>query len=158
MLRAERQVYAVLCCRSLKLEVEAAAEALAQRQAPGPVRPTAEGSMQDELHSPALIKETFGDYTSVRRDGAENALPLGDVRPGCGSGLVRESRIVGEPAEAAGPVMEAIGDCLSHSRHARGELARSRRRLPDPEGDIGRLSPGVFNEYSPALDLPDPPG
>src|ERR1700757_2830451 len=57
VLLGERDVEAVVGGGGLQLEVEAAAEALAQRQAPGLVDPAAEGRVQDELHAAAFVEE-----------------------------------------------------------------------------------------------------
>src|SRR6185437_14871898 len=45
--------------RGLQLEVERAAEALAQRQPPGAVHPAAEGRVDDELHAARLVEEAL---------------------------------------------------------------------------------------------------
>ena len=62
VLRAEREQDAVVGGRGLQLEVEAAAEALAQRQAPGAVDAAAEGRVDDELHAARLVEEALGDH------------------------------------------------------------------------------------------------
>ena len=54
VLRPERQQQRVLGRRRLQLEVELAAEALAQRQAPRLVDAAAEGRVQHELHAAGL--------------------------------------------------------------------------------------------------------
>ena len=61
MLIAQRDDDAVVGCRGLQLEVERAAEALAQREAPGPVDARAEGRVQHQLHAAAFVEESFGD-------------------------------------------------------------------------------------------------
>ena len=55
---------AVVGGRRLQLEVEAAAEALAQRQAPGAVDAPAERRVDDELHAARLVEEALGDHAS----------------------------------------------------------------------------------------------
>src|SRR5437016_3692710 len=47
--------------RSLQLEVELAAEALAQRETPGAVDAAAEGRMNHELHAAGFVEETLED-------------------------------------------------------------------------------------------------
>src|SRR6201999_2673437 len=62
----QRQDDIVLGRRRLKLEIELAAEALAQGEAPGPVDAAAEGRMDDELHAARLVEETFEDDRVLR--------------------------------------------------------------------------------------------
>ena len=61
VLFGQRDVETVIGGRGLQLKIETAAEAFPQCQAPGLVNPAAEGCMQDQLHSPALVKESLGD-------------------------------------------------------------------------------------------------
>ena len=61
VLLGERDVDAVVGGGGLQLEVEAAAETLAQREAPGLVDAAAEGSVEDELLAAALVEEALGD-------------------------------------------------------------------------------------------------
>ena len=56
---AEREHDGVLGRRRLQLEVERAAEALAQRQAPGAVDAAAEGRVDHELHAAGLVEEAL---------------------------------------------------------------------------------------------------
>ena len=58
-------------CR-LQLEIEAAAEALAQRETPSLVDAAAEGSVDDELHAAAFVEEALGDDGSLRGHVAEH--------------------------------------------------------------------------------------
>ena len=46
----------------LQLEIEGAAEALAQRQAPGAVDARAEGRVEDELHAAGFVEEALGHH------------------------------------------------------------------------------------------------
>ena len=61
VLRADRQQDRVVGRRRLQLEVEGAAELLAQRQAPGAVDARAERRVDDELHAAGLVEEALGD-------------------------------------------------------------------------------------------------
>ena len=67
VLRAEREQDAVVGRRRLQLEVEGAAEALAQRHAPGAVDAAAERRVDDELHAARLVEEPLGDDARLRR-------------------------------------------------------------------------------------------
>src|SRR5208337_5678977 len=56
MLLGQRDVQSVVGGRCLQFEIEAAAEALAQRQSPGFVDAAAKGRVDDQLHPSALIE------------------------------------------------------------------------------------------------------
>ncbi len=72
VLLGERDVDAVVGGGGLELEVEAAAEAFAQSEAPGLVDAAAEGGVEDELLAAALVEEALGDDGGLRGDGAED--------------------------------------------------------------------------------------
>src|SRR5208337_2583161 len=61
MLRGQRQDDIVFCRRRLKLEIEFAAEALAQGQAPGAVDAAAKRRVYDKLHAARLVEEALED-------------------------------------------------------------------------------------------------
>ncbi len=70
VLRADRQQDRVVRRGGLQLEVEGAAELLAQRQAPGAVDARAERRVDDQLHAAGLVEEALGDHArsaSARR-------------------------------------------------------------------------------------------
>ena len=71
VLRAERKDDRVVAGGRLQLEVEADAEALAQREAPGAVDARAEGRVHDELHAARLVEEALEDDVRVGRHEAE---------------------------------------------------------------------------------------
>ena len=75
----ERQHDAVLGGRRLQLEIELAAEALAQRQPPGPVDAAAVGRMHDELHAAGLVEEALQHDGLLRGQAAERALGRGEI-------------------------------------------------------------------------------
>src|SRR5262245_9636882 len=56
---------------SLELEIEFAAEALAQRQAPGAVDAAAIGRVDDELHAAGFVEEALEEDLLLRRQRAE---------------------------------------------------------------------------------------
>ena len=61
MLRPEREEHALVGGGGLQLEVEGAAEALAEREPEGAVRARAEGRVEDELHPAGLVEEALRD-------------------------------------------------------------------------------------------------
>ena len=66
MLLAERNHDAVVGGRRLQFEIERAAEALAQRQAPGAIDARAERRVQDELHAAAFVEEALRHHVQGR--------------------------------------------------------------------------------------------
>ena len=79
VLLGEGDVDAVVGGGGLELEVEAAAEALAEGEAPGLVDAAAEGGVEDELHAAALVEEALGDDGGFGGDGAEHGAAGDDV-------------------------------------------------------------------------------
>ena len=79
VLLGEGDVDAVVGGGGLELEVEAAAEALAQGEAPGFVEASAEGGVEDELHAAAFVEEALGDDGGFGGDGAEDGAAGDDV-------------------------------------------------------------------------------
>ena len=77
--RPERQHDAVLERRGLELEVELAAEALAQRQSPGPVDARAVGRVDDEVGVAHVVEEALEHDGVERRQRAERRLAGGEV-------------------------------------------------------------------------------
>src|SRR6202011_6423626 len=76
--RGERQRDVVLGRNSLELEIEFAAEALAQRQPPGAIDAAAIGRMDDELHAARGIEEALEDDCVVGRQCAERTVARGE--------------------------------------------------------------------------------
>ena len=79
MLRSEREDHPVVVGCGLQLEVEAHAEALAQREAPGAVDPRSERRVHHELHPARLVEEALEDHVRVGRDDAEPVARGADV-------------------------------------------------------------------------------
>ncbi len=108
MLLGQRDVDAVVGRRRLQLEVERAAEALAQRQSPRFVDPPAERRMDDELHAAALIEEALGDDGGLRGHGAEHGAAHDDVFDGLfGAGAI-ESAMFNEPRDGGAASSERL--------------------------------------------------
>lgn len=73
VLFGESDVDAVVGGRGLQLEVEAAAEALAESEAPGAIDAGSEGGVDDELHATAFVEEALGDDGALGGDSAEDS-------------------------------------------------------------------------------------
>ena len=66
VLLGERDDDPVVGSRGLQLEVEGAAEALAQRQPPGAIDTRSEGSVQHQLHAAGFVEKPLGDQRLCR--------------------------------------------------------------------------------------------
>ncbi|MNF39885.1 hypothetical protein D3C84_208800 [compost metagenome] len=75
----QREDQRVLGGGGLQLEVEAAAEALAQGQAPGAVEAAAEGRMDDQLHAAGFVEEALHHQPPLGRQAAEGGAGAGQV-------------------------------------------------------------------------------
>ena len=75
----ERQHDVVFGRRRLKLEIELAAEALAEREPPGAVDAAAIGRMDHELHAARLVEEALEDERLARRQSAERAVGRAEI-------------------------------------------------------------------------------
>src|SRR3990172_3030829 len=73
VLQAEREHDGIFVGGGLQLEVEAAAEALAQREPPGAVDAPSEGRVNDQLHSPGGVKEALQHQILLCRNDAEHS-------------------------------------------------------------------------------------
>src|SRR5271155_1977235 len=76
VLLGQRDIQSVVGRRRLQFEIEAAAEALAQRQSPGFIDSPAKWRMDDQLHPAGLVKESFGDDRRLRGHVAQYRAPL----------------------------------------------------------------------------------
>src|SRR5215467_14507856 len=79
VLLCQGDVQAVIGGSCLQFKIEAAAKALAQRQAPCFVHTPAERSMNDELHAPAFVEKALGDNRVLSRHSAKHSASLQDV-------------------------------------------------------------------------------
>ena len=107
--RGERQHDVVLGRRRLQLEVELAAEALAQRQPPGAVEAAAVGRMDDQLHAARLVEEALEHERVLRRQAAERRVRRGQVVDQLGGGRLVEPDLLDQPAQRAAPAGSAPG-------------------------------------------------
>ena len=113
VLLGERDVDAVVGGGGLQLEVEAAAEALAQGQPPGLVDAATEGGVEDELHAAAVVEEAFGDDGGFGGHRAEDSAASDDVGDELQRGRVADSTLFAEPLGTGGDLrmrgMKGIG-------------------------------------------------
>ena len=180
--RGQRQHDVVLGRRRLQLEIELAAEALAQRQAPGAVEPAAEGRMDDQLHAADFVEEALEDDACPasaarrarhgRRRGTRRSAAPRPRRCRASSASQPQRRL--HPARAAGiaspdlrpaagegagiQVTQARVDLRAQPRHRLRQLVAAARRLAEPERDVRRLALRVLDPHRAALDAQDAVG
>ena len=164
---AERKHDRVLGRRRLQLEVELAAEALAQRQAPGPVETAAEPGVDDELHPAAFVEEPLEHHCVAVGQGAEGGVRGTEVVDDlCGGGGVNPGTF-DELPRAPGAGLRVGGDGAGRFEppreppqqvaYAFGQLIGASRRLAEPEGQVGWLAVRVLHSDRASLDAQDAP-
>ena len=123
VLLGEGDVDAVVGGGGLQLEVEAAAEALAQGEAPGLVEAAAEGGVQDELLAAAFVEEALGDDGGFGGDGAEDGAAVDDVGDELEGGGGAEAALALEEGDGVGDfgVLRSIGFLCASIPRLRGE-------------------------------------
>ena len=97
MRRGQRQHDGVLGRRRLQLEVERAAEALAQCQSPGAIDATAEGRVNDQLHAAGFVEEALEDDRLLGRQGPERGARRGQIIHQLHRGRDCDTRLRREP-------------------------------------------------------------
>ena len=95
--RRQRQHDGVLGRRRLQLEVERAAEALAQGQSPGAIDATAEGRVNDQLHAAGFVEEAFENDGLLGRQRPERGARGGQIVHQLPCGGCCDARLRREP-------------------------------------------------------------
>jgi hypothetical protein len=157
VLRPERQQQPIVGRRGLQLEVELAAEPLAQREAPRAVEPAAERRVQEELHAARLVEEPLEDECLLRRKRPEQAAGLAEIEHDLERRGAREARFVREPADRGLLVIEPAVELAPEIAHGPRQLVAARGRFAEPERDGRRLAVGVGDADDAALDGQDAP-
>src|SRR5262245_33654323 len=97
--RSQRQDDVVLSGCRLKFEVELAAEALAQCQAPGPIDPAAIRRVDHELHSAGFIKKALKNEGILLRQAAQSAMRGSQILDQLLGSRTSKSKIVYQPPQ-----------------------------------------------------------
>ena len=95
----KRQHDRVFRRRRLQFEIEAAAETLAQCQAPRPIQSAAERRVDDQLHAAGFVEETFHRQRRLRRQQAEFGFRGGQVIDQLSCGGIVEADFVVKPGK-----------------------------------------------------------
>ena len=131
VLRAERQQQRVFGGRRLQLEVELAAEPLAQRQAPRLVDAAAERRVQHELHAARLVEEALEapafPASAPRR---ASRVWLGEIRDGLLGRAAIDAGVAGQPGHDSRTSSCARATGASMSPRSRLTASTARRSAP----------------------------
>ncbi len=155
----ERQHNRVLGCRGLKLEVERAAEAFAQREPPRAIDAASERRVYDELHAARFVEEALEHDRLLRRQATERGVCRGQV---CNQ--LRRRGLA--DADSRGEIgngwrlrfAESLRDLASEARRRGRELVGPPRSFAEPERNRGRLAVRILDAYDTAFDADDPVG
>jgi hypothetical protein len=79
MLLGQRNVQSVVGGRRLQFKIKAHAKALAQRQSPRLIDPSAERRVDHQLHPAAFIKKSFCNHRGLRGHSAQHRASLQNV-------------------------------------------------------------------------------
>ena len=156
---AEREDDRLFVGGGLELEVEAHAEALAQRQSPGAVDRRAERGVDHQLLSARLVEEALEHDVDIGGHDAQRVVGRAQVfehLPG-GGGVHPAAAL--QPGARRLEVVELGGDVAAQLADRCGKLDAAARRFAEPEGDRGGRAVGVLDPHHAfALDPADPPG
>ena len=135
VLRAERQHDRVVGGGRLELEVEGAAEALAQREPERAVQPPAVRRVHNELHAPGLVEEALDHETVERGHGTERGAAHREVVDEHRGRFRRDAGGVDQPRARAVRIvaLEELVDALTQPRDLCRQLRGARRCLTHPE-------------------------
>ena len=101
MRRRERQNDIVLSRRRLELEIELAAEALAESEPPGAIYAAAIGRVDYKLHAPRLVEEALENERLVRRQRAKRTISRPEIVDDLLGRRAVETKIASDPVEGA---------------------------------------------------------
>lgn len=155
MLVAEGENQPVIGGGSLEFEIESAAEALPEGEAPGSGDAGSERCMENKLHAPAFIEKAFGNDSLLRGQCAQFGCRVTDVGGGFEGTGVAETAFVNQERWRVVGIGE---DSLPQSRHVPRKFTRTPGSFPQPEGNGGCRAVGVFHAHPTALHPADSPG
>ncbi|MCW0461171.1 hypothetical protein NB717_002239 [Xanthomonas sacchari] len=153
----QRQHDRVLGRGRLQLEIEGAAEALAQGQAPGAVDAAAVDAVDHQLGAAGGIEEAFQHDALLGRQGAQRrmraAQVIDDLLRGGGVQRQRAAQPLQRLRRAA--LLQRLRDFGPQPRHAQRQRVAAPGRLADPERDVGRCAARVLHPHPPRFHAQD---
>ena len=117
VLRPEREHNGVLVGGGLQFKIEAAAEAFAQRQAPGAVDPSAEGRVHNQLHPAGRVEEPLQDEGLLRRQVSQRLLRRAEVSGDLRRRGFRDACLFLKPAHGLRGLFETLLDFFAQFRN-----------------------------------------
>src|SRR3954451_11192564 len=142
----------------LELEIELAAETLAQRQPPRTIDAASEGRMDDELHAARLVEEAFEYDCRLRRQVPERRMTRAQILDQLlGRGL-NDTKLLREPAQRGGAgrvLREVFCHRGAKPRDRLREFVRATWRLAEPERDGRRHAMRILDADDAALHALD---
>ncbi|MCY1409200.1 hypothetical protein D9M71_245400 [compost metagenome] len=162
MAGGQRQHDRVLAGSGLQFEVERAAEAFAQGQAPGAIEAAAKGRMNDQLGAAGFIEKTFHHQRVLRGQGTQGLAGAGQVIDQLLGAVGAKAEVAAQPIDdglrlAIAGTQLFIDSCLQASHRQRQFIATA-RRLAQPERDVRQLALGVLDADPAAFDADDAVG
>ena len=159
VVRPERQHDRVVGGRRLQLEVERAAELLAQRDPERPVDAPAVRRVDHELHAARLVEEALEHEVLQGGHHAQHRAPDREVVDDHRRGFLVHARVLAHPRPCAVGIArrEQDVDARTQHRHLFRELVGARRCLTEPERHGGRGITRVAHPHDPGLDAADLP-
>ena len=159
VLFAERNIQAVVRGRGLQLEIERAAEALAQRKSPGFIDAAAEWRVNHQLHAAAFVEKALGDDGRLRGHGAQHGAACRQcirwpARRRRGPGRIRLSANLrprqlaancADRREGARPSGSAA-NVFAHVSNLRRKFIGARGSFAAPERNVGRRALRIFHQ------------
>ena len=145
--------------RGLQLEIEAAAEAFAQGQAPGAVEAHAVGRVDHQLGAAGLVEETLHGQATLRGHEAQRGLARAEVVDDLARGFAIDAGCLHQAQTGfLQAFVQPVGHRLAQARHGAGQLVAAPRRLADPEGNARRCALGILHAQAAALHAQDAVG
>src|ERR1700761_4656439 len=142
----------VLGCRSLQLEVEGAAKALAQRQSPSAIDAAAERRMNNELHAAGFVEKTLEPPSIQRRQRAERRPTRAEVLHDLTCRGLVEPHALHQPLERRRRIQpKALLDLLAQIRNRSRQLHAPSRRFTQPKRNRRWLSVCILHAHGAAL-------
>src|SRR5882672_11200158 len=157
-------------CRGLQLEIEGTAKAFAKRESPRFVDPATERRVNHQLHSAALVEETFRDNRCLCGNRSQDRPAGNDVLYGLLRAGPIESAFLFEPTKSRSgcakvPERRAIDDGFRHVGDLLAQLGYLLRKLAGagggfsaPERNVRSRAMRIFHKDAPRLHTTDPPG
>ncbi|SAK95147.1 hypothetical protein AWB82_06876 [Caballeronia glebae] len=154
----QRQHDRVLGCRRLQLEVERAAKALPQRQAPRAIHAAAERRVDDELRAAGFVEKALHDERVLRRQHGERGARTRQIIDDLPRRFGIDARRLREPRDrfVDAALREPRVDLRAQPRDGVRKLVAAAGRFAQPERDVRRLAVRVLHAHAPAFHAHDP--